>query len=178
CLQNMMTGRIGVGIASALGAASADAIYAIVMIFGLQAGQSFLNDHATAMSLIAGIILCILGLKRLLSKFALHKHKKLSGDEPEAFFSVFFLALIDPVSMIDFMALCVGLAIDFSIMKEAARFVAGMFLGSATWWFSWCLVLVILRKEFSFSIMQWIARMTSVGILGFGLWMIYSGFRR
>ncbi|HSW77141.1 MAG TPA: hypothetical protein VLG50_08850, partial [Candidatus Saccharimonadales bacterium] len=47
CLQNMMTGRIGVGIASALGAASADAIYAIVMIFGLQAGQSFLNDHAT-----------------------------------------------------------------------------------------------------------------------------------
>ncbi|MFA5998721.1 MAG: LysE family transporter [Candidatus Babeliales bacterium] len=177
CLQNMMTGRAWVAMASALAAAMADATCAVLVVLGLQAGHSLLSDHSIMLKVVAGLFLCFLGIKRLFSKISLHAHHGKSSDVIEAFFSVFFLALVDPVSIIDFMALSVGLVVDFSIMKDAVSFVVGLFLGSATWWFSWCLVLVVLRKDFSLSVLQWFARASSAGIFGFGLWTLSSVFR-
>ena len=104
CLQNMMTGRVSVALSSVFAAALADMICAMLVIFGLQSAQEFLLAYKTTLSIVAGLFLCGLGLHKVMSPVVLHSGHKQSGSALVAFFSIFFLAIIDPVSVLDFIA--------------------------------------------------------------------------
>ena len=175
-LQNMMTGRILVGLASAIAACLADAICAILVVFGLQAGQDVLLSYKTTLAVIAGVFLCGLGLRKIFGTVVLHSGHKQSGDVATAFGSVFFLALVDPVSIIDFMALCMGLTLDFSVVKHAIGFVLGLLAGSASWWLSICSLLFCFRQSLSVTTLQRIQQIVGTGIFGFGIWtLVHAG---
>ncbi|MBN1286347.1 MAG: LysE family transporter [Anaerolineae bacterium] len=65
--RTLATGRIS-GLATGLGAASADAIYGAVAGFGLTAVSAFLVDQQSWFSLIGGLFLVYLGVRTLLAK--------------------------------------------------------------------------------------------------------------
>lgn len=176
CLQNMMTGRISIGVTSALAAAFADMICAMLVVFGLQAGQDVLLAYKSVFSVMAGIFLSVLGLRRLFSSLLLHPVHGQSQSVAHAFLAIFFLALVDPITILDFMALCMGLSLDFSVVHNALGFVFGLFLGSATWWLSLCCLLFCFRKSLSVNGLQLVQQVVGAGIFGFGIWTIFKAW--
>lgn len=172
CLQNMMTGRVSVALASTLAAAMADATCAMLVVFGLQAGQDFLLAHKSIITMITGLFLCGLGIHKILDTVQFDPLRKESTQVLYAFFSVFFLATIDPVSILDFMALCMGLTLDFSVTRHAVQFVLGLFTGSLTWWSLLCVILLYFRQSIPLHIFQKIQQVVGIGIFGFGVWTL------
>lgn len=170
CLQNMMTGRISIALSSALAASLADMACAMLVVFGLQSGQNILIAYKTVFHVVTGIFLCGLGLSKLLSKVVLHAEHKESRSVFIAFWAVFFLSVVDPVSILDFMALCMGLTLEFLVIRHAAVFVLGLLAGSATWWFGLCGLLLYFRANISVTLFERVQQMVGVGIILFGLW--------
>lgn len=173
CLQNMMTGRISVSLVSALAASLADMCCATLVVFGLQAGQHILLAYKFTFSIITGIFLCILGIEKLFTPLVLHSAHQQSNTVIKAFISIFFLALVDPVSILDFIALCMGLTFDFSAVQNAVVFVGGLFLGSFTWWILLCCLLLYFRKTLSVNTLQFIQHCVGAGIFAFGIWTLF-----
>lgn len=176
CLQNMMAGRVAVALASTLAAAMADATCAMLVVFGLQAGQNFLLAHQSIFTVITGLFLCGLGIHKILDTMQFDPLHKENTKILYAFFSVFFLATIDPVSIFDFMALCMGLTLDFSVTRHAVAFVVGLFAGSLTWWGSLCVLLLYFRQSIPVYIFQKLQQVVGIGIFGFGIWTLKSAW--
>ncbi len=175
CLQNMMTGRISVALSSVLAVSLADMACAMLVVFGLQSGQEILIAYKTIFTILTGIFLCGLGLHKMMSKLVLHSGHKESGNALIAFGTIFFLAMVDPVSILDFMALCMGLTLDFSVLKNAFEFVLGLFLGSLTWWLGLCSLILFFRTSLSAMVFQRIQQIAGVGIFAFGVWTLKDG---
>ncbi len=174
CLQNMMTRQISLGIASVFAIALADMSCAALLVFGLSFIQSFLTEYTTILGIIAGILLIILGLKRLMSKIKLSSQHEPSSHIYAAFASVYFLSMIDPVTILDFMTLYLGLTINFSKISQEVEFVLGVFLGSLSWWFLVYGLVVFLEKEVTTSLFQKIQYVIGAGIFLLGLWTLGS----
>jgi len=176
-LQNMMTGRFIVGFASALASASGDMLCGLFVVFGLQTVQSVVMAYRSLATTIAGLFLCFLGIQKLFSKVVLDVHQSENRQFIRAFLSVLFLSLLDPVSILDFMAICLALTLDFSIVNDCIYFTVGLFLGSATWWFSLFVIILYFRNKISVELLQKIQQIIGAGIFGLGIWTI-SGIWR
>ena len=177
CLRNMMTGIPRVAISSALAQSLADAFCAMIVVFGLQQAQDLLLSYKATMLIVAGITLCFLGIVQLFETVSLKQHHATTNQAVNAFFSVFFLALIDPVTILDFMALTIGFSLDFGFLKDTIGFLVGIFLGSATWWFAWCCILLVSAKNLSTKVFQWAWYLSNSIIFGLGLWTLYRAFK-
>ena len=175
-LQNMMTGQISIGLASVLATALADMTCGSIVFFGLQTVETFLVTYKTVLSVMAGILLCAMGLKKLFSKIDFVSVHSASGHVWAAFGSVYFLSLIDPVSIIDFMTLCLGLTVDFSAVHTIYQFIAGIFLGSLSWWLFVYLLVLLLKRGLSVQLFQYIQYLVGSGILALGIWTILKNF--
>src|SRR5258708_3105986 len=68
CIRRSLADGWRVGLATGLGAATADAAYGCVAAFGLTAISSFLVNQKVWLGLIGGIFLCYLGIRTFLSK--------------------------------------------------------------------------------------------------------------
>ncbi len=148
CLQNFMTGRVPVALISVLAAAIADATCAILVVLGLGVAQEFLVEYRIAFSIMTGLFLCGLGIHKILNAVKLEPMYKENITAFHALFSILFLAIIDPVSIMDFMSFCMGLTFDFSVTRNAVQFVLGLFSGSFTWWSFLCMILLCFCLEF------------------------------
>jgi len=171
-LQNMMTGQISVGLASVFATACADMTCGALVFFGLQTVESFLITYKTNLSILAGVLLCLMGFKKLFSKVDLVSIHTASGHLWAAFGSIYFLSLIDPVSILDFMTLCLGLTVDFSIVHSIYLFIIGIFLGSLSWWLLVYSLVLVLKRGLSVSLFQMVQYLVGICLLFFGLWTL------
>lgn len=176
-LQNMMTGQLSIGMASTFAAALADTTCGAIVVFGLQAVQSVIVAYKSVLTVVTGLFLCALGLGKLFEKIVISHDYASSTHVLSAFGAVYFLAIVDPVSIMDFTALCMGLTFDFSVLKNVYQFILGLFLGSATWWGVLCCLIMFLRHRFSVQTLQRIQHVVGAGIFALGLWTI-SGIWR
>lgn len=173
-LRNMMTGLPKVAVASALALCLSDTLCAFLVVIGLQKAQLLLLSYKTTTSIVAGLVLCFLGIVQLFDKVSLQEHHAPHNQAIKAFFSVFFLAMVDPVTILDFIALIIGFSVDFTVLRDSVGFLVGIFLGSATWWFFWCCIIVIFRKKVSVGVLQWAWYIANSIIFGLGLWTLHS----
>lgn len=172
CLQNIMTGRVRIALASVFAAACADVTCASVVVFGLSALQFFLMKYHTVFSIVTGVFLCLLGLYRIFNVTALHQSHKESQSAWHAFFAVFFLGVVDPVSVMDFAALSLGLTFDFALFAHAAQFLMGLFWGSLFWWSSLFLILLYFRRSISDQVFARMQQLVGGGLIGLGVYLL------
>jgi len=135
CIQRTLSrGRLH-GFVSGLGAATADACYGLVAAFGLGTVVSLLLGLQVWLQLAGGLFLLWLGVKTLLSQAATRPAaaKADSAGLTGAFLSILLLTLANPVTILSFVAVFAGLGVDHQ-SGGALALVAGIFLGSATWW--------------------------------------------
>ena len=141
CISRTLAEGAAAGLATGLGAASADSTYAIMAGFGITAISALMLEHELLLKLIGGILLCAMGLKSTLfppvlkTPARMQKLVQLHGGLVVDFWSTFFLTLANPVTLIAFAAAFAGLGqSDVVSYTHASVLVLGVFTGSWFWW--------------------------------------------
>lgn len=172
CIQQTLKGGIRLGLASGLGAATADMMYGILVALGLKATQAILLSYKTPLTLFGGLFLCYLGLRKFFSQPTLTNSKSVSDSLTGAYITTFFLTLTNPATILDFTALFTGLNIDVTGYIESLSFVGGVFIGSAIWWFVLCFSVGLFRKKVSTEMLRYINYIAGIAIFSFGVYAL------
>jgi threonine/homoserine/homoserine lactone efflux protein len=176
CIRRTLAqGRI-VGLMTGLGAAAADALYAAVAAFGLTSVSQFLIHQQALVRLTGGLFLCYLGLRTLLAQPQQVANNGFSQSSFAALVSTFLLTLTNPLTIISFAAVLAGLGIVAQNHEylSATWLVAGVFLGSAFWWFLLSGGVSLFRSRFNEKALKWINRITGFLLLLFGVGAIVA----
>ena len=179
CIRRSLAEGRQIGLATGLGAATADAAYGFVAAFGLTAISSALVNMKTWLGLIGGAFLCYLGIRTFLSKPAEAAEPARSGGLLSAYITTVFLTLTNPMTIISFTmlfaALGLGAARDYF---SAATMVAGVFIGSALWWVMLSTGAAWFRTGVTPGWMRKINQVSGSVILVFGLYSIAESLFR
>jgi len=174
CIRRSMAGGFRSGLASGLGAASADAIYGTIAAAGLTLIADFLIRQQFWLGLLGGGFLFYLGIKTLTSKpvfeAANNEKTSVSGD----YFSTLLLTLSNPMTIFSFAAIFSGMSAQALPIFRFSAFllVLGVFLGSAGWWLILSGSVGLLRSRVTLSILTWVNRFSGLVILGFALFLL------
>jgi threonine/homoserine/homoserine lactone efflux protein len=136
CLRRTIANGFGIGFASGLGAATADAAYASLAAFSLSAITGMLVDQIVWLRLVGGLFLIYLGARTLRARPA----RSRSGTATprgiiEGFASTLMLTLSNPMTILSFVGIFAGLGLgSVEGGSVGAVLVVGVFVGSAAWW--------------------------------------------
>lgn len=174
CIRRTLAdGRLS-GLASGLGAATADAIYGSIAAFGLTVVSGFLRDQKLWLGLLGGAFLCYLGVRTFFSQPAqqatLAQGKGLVG----AYGSTFLLTLTNPMTILSFVMMFAAIVRGSTDYASAAAVVLGVFTGSATWWLLLSGGVSLVRGRFDLNAMRWVNRISGIIIVGFGAFILVN----
>ena len=183
CIRRTLAEGRSAGLATGLGAASADAIYGSIAAFGLTAVSGFLVGQSFWLGLVGGAFLVWLGVRTFRAAAPveeagasgpLEKRSLLS-----AYTSTFFLTLTNPMTILSFAAVFAGLGagIIAGNYGAAALLVAGVFGGSALWWLLLSGGVGLARRRLPPGWMGWVNRISGAVICVFGLLALGSVIR-
>ena len=138
CIRRTFADGRAAGVATGLGAATADAFYGAVAGFGLTAISAFLLDYQDELRVAGGVFLLALGARTAFTKpsTASARAQHRAGGLPGAWATTALLTLSNPATILSFAAVFAGagLAQQAHGAGEALAIVTGVFLGSAAWW--------------------------------------------
>ncbi|WP_231895201.1 LysE/ArgO family amino acid transporter [Vogesella sp. LIG4] len=136
CIERTLRHGPARGLATGLGAATADALYASVGAAGMGVLIGWLTALATPLALAGSVVLCYLGLATLRRPPAeLAANAREGGRLLGAYSSALALTLTNPMTILSFIAVFAGLAGGHAPAgREAVLMVLGVFCGSALWW--------------------------------------------
>jgi threonine/homoserine/homoserine lactone efflux protein len=170
CVRRTLADGRAIGLAVGLGAAAADAVYGAVAGFGLTAVSSLLVRQQGVLRLVGGLFLCYLGVRTILARPADRAARAGGAGLLGAFTSTFGLTLMNPATILSFVAVFAGLGIaGTGSWREATILVAGVFLGSALWWLLLSGVVSALRSRLHLSALRWVNRLSGAVLLAFGV---------
>jgi threonine/homoserine/homoserine lactone efflux protein len=134
--RTLAEGRV-VGLASGLGVATADGTYGAIAAFGLTAVTDLLIDWRRALGLIGGAFLLWLAWRTARTEpgeaAALDGSRDRRG-LPGAYLTLLGLTLTNPMTILSFTALFVGLGVTGGDLAGATLLTLGVLAGSAAWW--------------------------------------------
>lgn len=170
CIRRTLTRGTISGLASGLGAATADAIYGCVAGFGLTFISDLLVEQSLWFRVIGGLFLCYLGITTFLTKSAEAAASVKGRGLMGAYASTFFLTLTNPMTILSFAAVFAGLGLASTSgdYTSAGILVLGVFLGSALWWLILSSGVSLLRARFNPNSLRWLNRISGLIILAFG----------
>jgi threonine/homoserine/homoserine lactone efflux protein len=149
CIRRTLAeGRL-VGFVSGMGVATADGIYGAIAAFGLTALTDLLVDWRRGLGLVGGAFLVWLAWRTIRSvpgPAATEVDRPRRG-LPGAYMSTLGLTLTNPMTILSFAALFVGLGIDTGDLAGATVLTMGVFAGSAAWWVILTLVVGAMRSR-------------------------------
>lgn len=172
CVHNTLSKGIKAGLATALGAATADLIYVVLITLGMHSIATFLLTYQTMLTIVGSVFLCYLGVATIKAKPEIRTAYISHGTLLKTYLLTFFLKLINPVTIVDFMALFTSLHIDATGYHQSLQFIIGISLGCTTWWlFLWSIV-SLFHKKISAHQLQWLNYVAGTAILLFGIWSL------
>ena len=174
CIRRTLADGRLVGLASGLGVATADATYGAVAAFGLTAVTDVLVDWRRALALIGGAFLLWLAWRtirtvpgQVATTAARPGRRGLAG----AYLSIVGLTLTNPMTILSFAALFVGLGITAGDGPGAGLLTLGVFAGSAAWWVGLVAVVGLLRTRLT---TWWLRRINVLSGLLIGAFAIVA----
>lgn len=176
CIQRSVEKGFFVGLATGLGAATADGFYGGVAAFGLTAISTFLVSLHTWIRLLGGLFLLYLGLKAIVNRPA-KSSARVGGDSLPGFYaSTLLLTLTNPLTILSFATIFAGLNVGISERSglTAALITLGVFSGSACWWLVLSGGVSLLRERLSERWLLWINRLAGIALLIFGFVALIS----
>jgi threonine/homoserine/homoserine lactone efflux protein len=178
CIRRTLADGRSSGLASGLGAATADAVYGAIAGFGLTIVSSFLLERQIWIRTVGGLFLLYLGIKTILASPSGRAAEVAGGNFIKDYFSTFILTITNPLTILSFVAIFAGLGLGSASgdQRAALLLIAGVFLGSAAWWLLLSTGVSIFRKQIELEMMHWINRISGLIILGFGIAAFVSIF--
>ena len=176
CIRRTLAEGRTSGLASGLGAATADAIYGCLAAFGLTFISNFLVNQQGWLRLVGGAFLCYLGIRTFLARPADQAAPAQGNGLIGAYGSTFLLTLTNPMTILSFAAAFAGLGMadtggDYG---SAAVLVLGVFIGSTLWWLGLSSIVSLFRTRFDARALRWVNRASGIIIAGFGLFALLS----
>ena len=171
CLRRTLAEGRACGLASGLGAASADAIYGSIAAFGVTFISDFLISQYGWLRLVGGLLLLCLGLETFFAKSKEEAPAAKGNSLAGAYVSTFFLTLANPMTILLFAALFAGVGFTPTQVSylAAAALVLGVFIGSALWWTVLSGSAAIFRNRFDLPRIRWANRISGAIIMAFGV---------
>ncbi|PXX46335.1 LysE family translocator [Aquitalea magnusonii] len=136
CIDRSLRQGPWVGLATGLGAATADALYATLGALGLSALIQQLTALALPLAVAGSLLLAWMGLG-MLRRHAGSEAARVASAHGwyRAWASALLLTLSNPMTILSFLAVFASLSGHAQPgMAEALLMVAGVFAGSALWW--------------------------------------------
>jgi threonine/homoserine/homoserine lactone efflux protein len=180
CVQRTLSeGRMH-GLLSGLGAAFGDAIYGAVAAFGISAIQLWITDHQAGLRTVGGLVLLILAAKTVFVRVRRAAQEKVGMVHTESllqdFISTFLLAITNPITMLTFAGLFVTLGVTEAgdSVDNAVLLVAGVFVGSAFWWFALASTANLARPYLDGGYQTVVTRISAAILAGFGVYALIT----
>lgn len=174
CVQRTLNrGRI-YGLISGLGAATADTIYGFIAGFGVKLASDFLAEHQVWFRIIAGACFCGLGIRTFLSKATKEAAPAGRLRQIGDYGSTFALTLMNPMTVLAFAVILASIGVTGLHHLVTGLLVAGVFTGSALWWFTLSVVTDIFRERVSRSNLIWLNKISGAIITILGLLILLS----
>ncbi|MFI5399819.1 MAG: LysE family translocator [SAR324 cluster bacterium] len=180
CISRTLRDGTLAGLATGLGAATADATYGIVAGFGITAIFAMMVEHEVYLKLVGGLLLCLMGLKVAIIPMALKppdasRLGRLHGGLVVDFWSALFLTLANPLTLIAFAAAFAGMGqggiLTFS---DAGDMVLGVFCGSSFWWLTLSFSAGWIRSWLNPHVLRTAHRSVGVALTVFGAVVLVS----
>jgi threonine/homoserine/homoserine lactone efflux protein len=171
CVNRCLTeGRVR-GFVSGLGAATADMLFCIIAGFGFSFVSRFLDEQAIWIRFVGACCLIFLGLKIILSRPEEKSCAVTGGDLLHVYVSTMLLTLINPVTILFFVALftSLGLTLTRDAHLSLALLTMGVFVGAIFWWFLLTGFVSLFHRKLSQPTMRWVnwTLGTIIMVLGF-----------
>ncbi|PKQ20128.1 MAG: lysine transporter LysE [Actinobacteria bacterium HGW-Actinobacteria-6] len=180
CIQRTLGRGAQAGLATGLGIASADGLYAAIAAFGLSALSSALVAWQTPLRLVGGAVLVYLGVRAMLTQpktVACASSDPLDGRGVAALYtSAVGLTLTNPMTIMAFGAVfaSAGLAAQPGL-GTAAVATAGVASGSLAWWIALVTVSSLARARVGDKVLAGVSRVSGALVAVFGLIAIVAG---
>ena len=176
CIRRTLADGQRIGLASGLGAATADGVYGLIAGLGLTAISGLMLEYKMWLRLIGGGFLVYLGVQSWRTRLGQDAAESKTGlGLVGAYASTFLLTLSNPVTILAFLTIFAGLGLaEAGNRGSAVVLVAGVFTGSALWWGLLSGGVGLLRERFTDRHMVWVNRVAGAIIIGFGLQILGS----
>jgi len=177
CMRRTLALGWRAGMATGLGIATGDGLYATVAALGLAGVSSFLFAHERPLHIAAGLLLLWLGI----AAFRTEGEERPAAPArevgwPAAFAGAVLLTLANPPTIITFAAIFTALAPPSGFdAAAAAATVGGVFAGSALWWCGLVGVVTLLRHALGARGRRWIDRAAGLVLAAFGVLELLRG---
>jgi threonine/homoserine/homoserine lactone efflux protein len=179
CLRRTLVGGRLYGIASGLGVATADGLYAAVASLGVAAVATAIASGRRPLAVIGGVVLVLLGARILLERRNDETQAPVvnRGGLAWAYASTLGLTITNPATILSFAALAttLGLGSGGGLARPAAL-VAGVLLGSATWWCLLAIAASRLRNRLTPTLVRAVSTASGAAIAVLGMLAVYSAF--
>lgn len=184
CINRTLTQGPRMGFICGLGAAAADALYALAGTVALAVIGQWIIDDRLMLRIIGGIFLVYLGARTFMRPAvsappARRAPALLPPGAYAAFMSTCLPTLANPVTILSFAAVFAGLGMapvgkNPGVIQgadgAAAALVLGVFLGSAAWWLTLSSVIGRLRHHIGLHTLTLINRACGTVLTAFGLY--------
>jgi threonine/homoserine/homoserine lactone efflux protein len=184
CINRSLIEGPRMGFICGLGAAAADALYALAGTVALSAIAQWVVDDRVALRIMGGIFLVYLGARTFMRPTILlpppgKATSLLPPGAHSAFMSTFLLTLANPMTMLGFAAVFAGVGVAPASLlngvdSAAAALVVGVFVGSALWWLLLSSLIGRLRAYIGPATLTLINRIAGTVLTAFGLYALAS----
>ncbi|WP_425930195.1 LysE family translocator [Pseudomonas sp. NyZ201] len=187
CVQRSLKRGFRSGLATGLGAASADTLYGFLGAIGITGIAVSAPSLVVFLKVVGGAFLVWLAWS--IARDALKPKQAAQVPATAAvtrdFLTAFGLTLSNPMTILAFIAIFAALdplSVEHPQEGRAPWFatlpmLCGVFLGSAAWWLCLSGLTAVLRKKMSVSFMRGISAVSAVVIGTFGLVQVFTGLR-
>lgn len=177
CINRTLHRGFLAGIATGIGAACADALFAACAAVGMAAFTVTMAAFEGPLKIGGGLFMVALGLHSMTP----HPGKAIAAISKRGLLRTlgmsFLLTLANPITVLSFAAIFAALG-----MVEAAEWiyatlvVFGVLLGALGWWFALCGCVALARNRLQGGFSRWASRISGMMIVLFGLGALGSYF--
>ncbi|MCA8382020.1 LysE family translocator [Burkholderia cenocepacia] len=184
CIQRSLSRGFQAGFATGIGAACADAIYGLLGALGVAGIVTAFPMLTVGLKIGGGAFLVWLAWTIARQAPAAPAGQR---DLPRStvlrdFLTTFGLTLSNPMTIVSFVGIFAALgplpgAREGAMWATVAWMVAGVFIGSATWWLCLSSATAALRTKLSFAFMHALSRGSAAVVAVFGAIQLVAGVR-
>jgi len=182
CIQRTLSRGLGAGLATGLGIATADGLYAGLAAFGIAAVSQTLVAWQTPLRVLGGAVLVYLGVRTLLSSRETCGAPAIADTArswPGLYGSAVALTLTNPMTVMAFGAIFASVGLGATPdAASAAVATAGVALGSLSWWIAVTVGVSVARKAAGERLVRVVNRASGALVTVFGLIAIASALAR
>lgn len=177
CIRRTLADGRAAGLATGLGAATADGLYGLLVAVGF-AATGVLVSYATPMAVGGGLLLMWLGVMPVRGFLRTGDEsapvKPASGHRTvlKSWATTFVLTMANPMTILTFVGMIAGLGAAASSTPSAPYWlVLGVFLGSALWWLFLVQLALTIRSRITPALTRWFDLASGVVIFVWGGWI-------